>query len=254
MVTMFSEYASSPFTVEQVEVVYEVPVVTGMGGAPLARQLTPDLASRVATASCAAIASVAGAPIAPESCASLCSRMGLHAELLTGDAADVAVAASKSAGGISASSSYRSVGALRVQVPPTRSDVLHECDVIEDVAIAYGYNAVVRTLPKTATTGQQLPVNKLTDHLRRELASAGYDETLTLALVSREDNFDRMQLKDDGKTAVVLANPQRCVGVGLTGSRCCASPTLTPPFPPPPSPRLAARSFRSGARRSCPAC
>ena len=28
---------------------------------------------------------------------------------------------------------------IRVTVPPTRSDVLHPVDVIEDIAIAYGY-------------------------------------------------------------------------------------------------------------------
>jgi hypothetical protein len=31
-------------------------------------------------------------------------------------------------------------GALTVRVPPTRSDILHPCDVMEDVAIAHGYN------------------------------------------------------------------------------------------------------------------
>lgn len=29
---------------------------------------------------------------------------------------------------------------LLVRVPATRSDILHACDVMEDVAIAYGYN------------------------------------------------------------------------------------------------------------------
>lgn len=33
-----------------------------------------------------------------------------------------------------------SEGRLTVRVPPTRSDILHACDVMEDVAIAYGYN------------------------------------------------------------------------------------------------------------------
>lgn len=28
------------------------------------------------------------------------------------------------------------------QVPPTRSDILHACDVVEDVAIAYGFNNI----------------------------------------------------------------------------------------------------------------
>lgn len=208
VVTMFAEYCETPFAVEQVAVEYEAAVTDGSGNA-VSSQTTPDLAPRMATASCAQIASVAGAPIEPSRCASLCSRMGLHAELLEGAAADAAVAESSASSGITASASYKTAGVLRVRVPPTRADVLHECDVVEDVAIAYGYNNIVKTLPRTATTGEQLPVNKLTDHLRRELACAGYDECLTLALCSREDNYDQMLLKDDGKTAVILANPQR---------------------------------------------
>ena len=31
---------------------------------------------------------------------------------------------------------------LEVIVPPTRHDVLHACDIVEDVAIAFGYNNV----------------------------------------------------------------------------------------------------------------
>lgn len=34
----------------------------------------------------------------------------------------------------------KSLAGVRVHVPPTRSDVLHAVDVIEDVAIAYGFN------------------------------------------------------------------------------------------------------------------
>lgn len=33
---------------------------------------------------------------------------------------------------------------LLVRVPPTRSDILHACDVMEDVAIAYGYNNLAK--------------------------------------------------------------------------------------------------------------
>lgn len=32
------------------------------------------------------------------------------------------------------------VKGIKVTVPPTRSDILHPVDVVEDVAIAYGFN------------------------------------------------------------------------------------------------------------------
>jgi len=40
-----------------------------------------------------------------------------------------------------------------VEIPPTRSDVMHTCDIAEDVGIGYGYNNIVRVFPPTNTTG-----------------------------------------------------------------------------------------------------
>jgi phenylalanyl-tRNA synthetase beta chain len=46
------------------------------------------------------------------------------------------------------------------------------------VAIAYGYNNIVKTTPKTLTVAQQLPINKLTDQLREAVAQVGINRTL----------------------------------------------------------------------------
>ncbi len=34
--------------------------------------------------------------------------------------------------------------------------MLHACDIIEDVAIAYGYNNIVQTIPDVNTIAQQV--------------------------------------------------------------------------------------------------
>lgn len=94
---------------------------------------------------------------------------------------------------------------LAVSVPPTRSDVLHACDVAEDVAIAFGYNNVAEALPTTATAGAELPLNQLTELLRVDLAAAGFTEVLTWALCSHDENFAHLRREDDG--AVRLSNP-----------------------------------------------
>jgi len=47
---------------------------------------------------------------------------------------------SSSSAEVSSSSGSSSGPVLEVSVPATRSDILHACDVMEDVAIAYGYN------------------------------------------------------------------------------------------------------------------
>lgn len=45
---------------------------------------------------------------------------------------------------------------IEVEIPPTRSDVIHACDIVEDAAIAYGYNNIQMTLPKTYTIANQV--------------------------------------------------------------------------------------------------
>lgn len=73
---------------------------------------------------------------------------------------------------------------LLVKVPPTRSDILHACDVVEDAAIAYNFNKIHESTPKMSTVSVQLPINKLSNQLRREIAFAGYTEVLTFTLVN----------------------------------------------------------------------
>ena len=45
---------------------------------------------------------------------------------------------------------------LSVQISPTRHDVIHPCDIYEDVAIGYGYNNIKKTIPKTPCIGKEV--------------------------------------------------------------------------------------------------
>uniref|UniRef100_M8BTI8 phenylalanine--tRNA ligase n=1 Tax=Aegilops tauschii TaxID=37682 RepID=M8BTI8_AEGTA len=97
---------------------------------------------------------------------------------------------------------------ISVSVPPTRSDVLHARDLAEDVAIAYGYNNVPKSKPKSMTIGGRQPLNRFSDKIRAEVARAGYMEVLTFVLTSHEENFDMLNRTDDGNKAVIIANPR----------------------------------------------
>ncbi len=97
--------------------------------------------------------------------------------------------------------------ALQVAVPPTRPDVLHAADVMEDVAIAFGFNNIPKSVPATVTTGRAQPLNTLCDLLRLEVAMAGFTEVLTWVLCSMADNFENIGAVNDGLTAAVVANP-----------------------------------------------
>jgi len=96
---------------------------------------------------------------------------------------------------------------LSFTVPMYRTDVLHQCDVAEDLAIGYGYEKIIPEIPPVNTVGKGITVNNVSDIVREELAHCGYNECLNFALCSFADlkNFFRVEEIND---AVVIANPK----------------------------------------------
>jgi len=84
---------------------------------------------------------------------------------------------------LTASQSSSDPDEILVEVPPTRPDILHECDIMEDAAIAYGFNKLPDTFPATNTVAQPLEMSKLTDIVRTTWSQAGFVEVLPLILV-----------------------------------------------------------------------
>jgi len=102
----------------------------------------------------------------------------------------------------------RDPNTLCVKVPITRSDILHQVDVMEDVAIAFGYDNIVKQAPPTLSVGKQEPTGKLSHMVRLEFAHAGYNEALTLSLASYSECFTKLRKEVDLTAAVSIANPQ----------------------------------------------
>jgi len=73
--------------------------------------------------------------------------------------------------------------AKKVLVPPYRADVLGWVDVMEDVAIAYGYDNFKPTLPDFFTPGR---VDKRYDRLDTVMRGMGFLEAKTFTLTNRE--------------------------------------------------------------------
>lgn len=103
----------------------------------------------------------------------------------------------------------KDTGKILVTIPPTRSDVIHACDIIEDCAIAYGYNNIKFTLPRSMTIGGQQVSMKISERLRVELAAAGFTEALTFSLCSVDDVGKKMRQcgVENEKSVVRIANP-----------------------------------------------
>ncbi len=174
---MFCEYTKEPFTVEAIKVISE------HNGES---RITPSLAPRKTVANVSYINSCLGLKLTPQEISDLLSKMSLIAK-----------------------PSKTNDDILDIEIPATRSDILHQCDIMEDVAVGYGFNNLKKTIAKSSSTiAEPLPINKISDILRRETAQAGWLEVMPLILCSHDENFAFLNRVDDGKTAVKLANPK----------------------------------------------
>ncbi|SPO01030.1 probable phenylalanine--tRNA ligase alpha chain [Cephalotrichum gorgonifer] len=177
MATMFSVHCADKFTIEPVQIISDHNDQT---------RVTPNIELRKTEVEVDYLNNCTGLAENPETLASLLSKMAYITEPHPEDA-----------------------NLLHVSIPPTRCDVLHQCDVMEDLAICYGYNNLPRSSPsKSATIGAPLMINKLSDIIRIEAAMAGWREVMPLTLCSHDENFAWLNRTDDGKTAVRLANPK----------------------------------------------
>ncbi|RMJ25758.1 hypothetical protein PHISP_03363 [Aspergillus sp. HF37] len=177
LVAMFSQYTSEPFTIEPVKIVSEHNNET---------RVTPDISPRPAQAEASYLNQCCGLDLPSSELCKLLEKMAYHAK-----------------------PSASNPDLIDVDVPLTRADVLHQADIMEDVAVAYGFNSLPRGFPKiSGTIGQPLPINKLSDIVRMEAAMANWSEVLPLILCSHDENFSWLNRKDDGNTAVRLANPK----------------------------------------------
>ncbi|KNA05102.1 hypothetical protein SOVF_193480 [Spinacia oleracea] len=172
MVTMFSGYCEKKFEVEPVEVIYS-------GGESY---VCPDLSLYDMEVSLSYINDAIGVSLEADKVTQLLQRMQLHAK--KSDSAD---------------NQYK----ISVFVPPTRSDILHPCDVMEDVAIAFGYNEIPKRRPASI---KPLALNELSDLIRYEIAMNGFTEVLAFILCSYKENFAMLNRKDDKSTAMARSS------------------------------------------------
>ncbi len=73
-----------------------------------------------------------------------------------------------------------------VLYPAYRTDILHHCDIINDIAIAYGYEKFMPKIPKLATIAQESPLSKLKNRTAEILVGLGITEVNTYHLTNKE--------------------------------------------------------------------
>ena len=79
-----------------------------------------------------------------------------------------------------------------VEIAAWRTDILHEVDLIEDVAIAYGYDNFIPEIPEIATIGKENPNETTKRKIAEILSGLGLIEVSNYHLTNKKDQFTRM--------------------------------------------------------------
>jgi len=103
---------------------------------------TPCLEPETMEISVKDVKSLIGIELSGEECKRCCERMGLGAEV--------------SAPGVPSTISGEE--RLKVKIPAYRYDILHPWDIIEDIAIGYGYDRIEPEIPETMGIGEVHPI------------------------------------------------------------------------------------------------
>jgi len=90
-----------------------------------------------------------------------------------------------------------------VKSPAWRTDILHEVDLIEDVAIAYGYENFEPEIPKIATIGQEDPKETLKRKIAEILSGLGLLEISNYHLTKPRDQFTKMGITETKQTGFI---------------------------------------------------
>ena len=95
---------------------------------------------------------------------------------------------------------------VKVQVPCYRADIMHDWDLFEDVAIAYGYDRLESQPPKTFTVGKPHPVQVYAALAREAFCGLGYLEVMPFTLTNEDVLYKKMQ-RDEKKGVLHVMHP-----------------------------------------------
>ena len=98
---------------------------------------------------------------------------------------------------------------IEVIVPCYRIDVMHPNDVIEDIAIMYGYNNITPRWPQQITFGNISANERLVDLAREIIIGLGFQEILSFTLTNKEHLVHRMKAPDSRIVELINPSSQR---------------------------------------------
>ena len=87
---------------------------------------------------------------------------------------------------------------VKAIIPAYRVDILHEVDVVENIAVQYHINAVEAELPNINTVAYENNWFKAESTIREVMVGLGFQEVMSLMLTNEEAHYEKMnQVEED---------------------------------------------------------
>ena len=96
----------------------------------------------------------------------------------------------------------KSEDVVEAVIPAYRIDILHEVDIIENIAIGYCFKKIGSELPEIATVAEEDKSETFDNLLREILVGMGFIETMSLMLTSEKSHYKNMRLPEDERVTV----------------------------------------------------
>lgn len=91
-----------------------------------------------------------------------------------------------------------------VLTPAYRPDIMHNADLVEDIAIGYGYAEIEPCLPETYTVGRSHKLSKVRIMGCEIMTGLGYSQVMPFTLTSAKVHFENMQRPETDDVTYVL--------------------------------------------------
>ena len=94
---------------------------------------------------------------------------------------------------------------ITLTIPCYRFDVMHPIDIVEDIAIKYGYNNIEPQWPQLNTFGSLSNLNVESNLAREVMVGLGFQEVLNFSMSNKSKLYKKMNLKE--RNVVEISNP-----------------------------------------------
>ena len=94
---------------------------------------------------------------------------------------------------------------VKAIIPAYRVDILHEVDIVENIAVQYRINDVVAALPDINTVAYENDWFKAESTIREVMVALGFQEVMSLMLTNEEAHYEKMNQEE--KPHVQVARP-----------------------------------------------